>query len=329
MAKWNSPRRRPSYLKRTLPAINKFWGIKGKRKRTKYYPKKGKRPLKMLINGKPIKKGTSAWQTFGGAIRRKGKAIIGKLDRLLADQIRLVNASGQVAVTIGRQTVTNIQYEYNSTDCTAQAAGAAYKVILKSCQSKILLTNNTNQTMFVTLYDWVCRRDSNVAQTPVDYWEDSVAASAAATDPTLLGTTPFDSDLFTSTFKVLKVTKIYLGAGEVCEHVKSIQLNKVYDDAIIAYTIGGNQLFKGITHGTFMVSHGQPVGDDADTDVTLAGTNAEAMYWVASKKFRYQYVQTAQHSFNVDSTLPTGTLTGGAQIMETDGDGANGLVVGS
>lgn len=281
---------------------------------------------------KPYKIGTSAWRSKGGSLfSKKQKPFLKKLEKLLADRIYLENIGFQSALSIGKQTVTELSNEYHQQDINSIVIGNSHKVLLKTCQTKIIITNNVNVTVFITLYDWVARRDMNVAKTPIDYWKDSPASSAATTDVTVFGTSPFDSDLFTSFFKILKVTHIYLGAGESVEHVKYHSPNRNWDAAIHTYAVGGatgGQMFKGLSCGTFMVSHGQPAGDDADTDVTLIGATTDALFHVIAKKYTYTPIENSQHAMDVSGNNLVTAYTGGQEVMETDGDATLGLVAG-
>lgn len=282
---------------------------------------------KRSIFSKPRKVGTSAWISHGGTIRAGKKPFIHKLTKILADKTYLENVGSSINALVGKQVPVLLSEEYSENDIASQLAGAAYRTILRSCVSRTLLTNATNETMFITLYDYVARRDSNVAKTIVDYWKDNKATSAATTDVNIIGTSPFNSDLLTTFHKILKVTKIYLGAGESCEHIKSFRPNRLYDGSLQGYTIGAGQTFKGLTCGTLAVVHGQPVGDSGTSNVTTGGgggTDGD-VYYVNAKTYRFSPLQDNSHSIDVSGNTLVTSVTN-EQIMETDGDGANHAV---
>lgn len=293
-------------------------------KRVKRFTRKRSATKRSLVS-KPRKVGTSAWISYGGTMPKKRNPTLRKMQRMLADKITVNNSGQQGPLTIGKQDTLTLSEEYTQGDILSPDNE---KRILRSCCTRSILTNNTNTTIFLTLYDYVCRRDSNVAKTAVDYWKDNPASGAATTDPAVIGTTPFNAHSFTIFHKILKTTKIYLGAGESIEHIKYIQPNKLYDGSIEIYNASANQRFKGLTHGTIAAYHGQPAGDSADTDVTTAGTTTDALFIVTTKTLKHAVVEDNLTTFTATGGIVT-SFTGHGEIMETDGDAGLSFAVGA
>lgn len=161
-------------------------------------------------------------------------------------------------------------------------------LLLKNCKKTTTFTNQSNGNAYVDIYDLVARRDMGSATSPSTMWtngldqtNDPFNATAAGNGVQLqsfaVGSTPFQSQVFCRYWKVLKVTRLCLGAGETAEHVTKMSPMKKWN--MQWNTSDGTTnptYFRGLTHVTMMVVRGQPT--DLASDSTIGITMPEIVY---------------------------------------------------
>lgn len=130
------------------------------------------------------------------------------------------------------------------------------------------VTNSSNIYWQMTLYDYVARRDaprdSGVTErvTPLHLWAYGFHLSKNTLSPTsnfypwTVKATPFQSQLFTQFYKVVKTTTVWLGPGATHTHVMKNNLNKLFYPQRFSVTKGPLQ---NVTAGTIWTIIGQPV----------------------------------------------------------------------
>lgn len=148
-----------------------------------------------------------------------------------------------------------------------------------SLMQETSITNSSNIYWQMTLYDYVARRDTSSFQggidksTPLHMWSQSLHYSGATLAPTnntypwTVKATPFQAQMFTQFYKVVKTTTVWLGPGATHTHVMKNHLNKLFYPTRFQVTTGNLQ---GVTCGTIWTIIGQPV------EATTAAVGAPA-----------------------------------------------------
>lgn len=195
-------------------------------------------------------------------------------------------AIGFQAVTSERfLTVGQIQELF--TQLTAGGSNTQ-RLYVRQVTSDFLITNATSSNTFIRLYELVARRDfmttttssgalsSAAIWTPEGAFDQGMFDVSASTSncATAIGSTPFQSKLFSDLWKVKRVFNIELGSGRSHKHSTTYNINRFIDESILGTTASRrNQILGGITRAIMIVSYGAPINSDAtDTNVSTAKT---------------------------------------------------------
>jgi len=264
-------------------ATKKLVGAAAKR-----WSKKGSSRPRMFLRVKPVGTGSSqSWYKGGRKARLPGKLLKTLQPARVMNQAtsgRLEGAIGQQAVMSERfLTVGQIQ------DMFAQlttGGSNTQRLYLKKVTGDFLITNATSSNTFVRIYELTARRDFNVTTAssgaltnaiwqPEGAFDQGMFDVSASTSnaATALGSTPFQSGLFTKLWRVNKVYNIELGSGRSHKHSTTYDVNTFVDEIITGKDSGSrrNQILKGISRAIMIIAYGAPVNSDAtDTNVSTA-----------------------------------------------------------
>jgi len=311
-------------------------------KRFKKTSKKSKTFKKKTFRGKssgPTQYGTGHWRSFGKGPsgRKTSRGLIKKLETLLAPNTVLNNDSYQIACTAGSQNSAIISSIYDLYDLFNFNGGQAgtvtstlvgfNKVILKTYSTTINFTNQTNANAKVTFYDLVNRTDAmtnsvSSIQDPLTAWNVDNTGLSSGYDPTVYGATPFDSQLVTKNFKIIKVTEFRLAEGETGEYKIHSPMNKIFDFSKVFQGVGSGTKanlvknqggLKGLTTWTLAVVTGSPT----DNNNTAVNTSLATIDFVTNQRYIWEAVQTQQATIKIDNNLG-----GAAGTVYNQGSGA-------
>lgn len=135
-----------------------------------------------------------------------------------------------------------------------------------SIESDCVITNTTNLLNEMVIYDYVCRNDFKPSSTSnvgaLYAWAAGIpyidfgSNTAQYMKPNMIGATPFNSEIFTQYFKVVKVHKVRLGPGATHTHYHSAHLHR---DMYVSRFRMSTDSVEGLTCGSIYVIKGQPV----------------------------------------------------------------------
>jgi hypothetical protein len=288
----------------------------------------GSTKTKTKLNQKANKTATHHWISYGAGLKHKGKPLPKALSKINAPNTNYVNSVVRIPVPIGQQSAFNLASAYTPYDIAIFNPGvnATFiknsRVFLESCSQKILSTNMTNVNVFMDLYDVECRRDYLNTADPPSVWSTGLVDQNNAALISDVGSTPFASQLFTQLFKVKRITRVILSAGETHEHITYHKADWLWNHEVdgnpAVAAVNGQQGYKGLTNYTFAVSYGAPVNDS--TTKTQISTSAAAIDCVITKQYRYSYMSSNSSNVQVvTNTLPTAfTVAGEVEGQETD-----------
>lgn len=285
------------------------------------------------LKGKPKKTGSKHWLSYGKSYPVGKRPFINKLTKLLAPTFQLLNYAGRVTpATPGVQAITTIDDQYSPYDIanynytqysvvptTGSPTETTTRVILESCTSRSFLTNQSNCPAFIELYDVVSRRDLQAGKSPVDNWTDGITQERNVTGTsTMVSSTPFQSELFTQNWKVVRVTRLNLAVGETAEHIKTSKPMRLWNHAIEGNQFGGGAIHqmgvRNLTTFTIMVVIGAP--DNDSTTKTTVSTGTPSIDWVTSKNYRWTALQNNATWFTGTNNLPA-TYAVGEEVMNS------------
>lgn len=266
------------------------------RKRPKY-PIMKRRSAGLSTRVKPASKGaTSSFYTSGPRLTRKTFGvskmtpiqIYHKVDTGLAQ-----NGSGYQAVwsnSTGTRSDMLQMLDMKPLYMTSLGNTAALKQIyLESYTIRYMMTNTSNTTAYVTLFEMEPRNDHGVFPNTAFSTGIQRLLGTAFTGISY-GMTPFMSKMFTVNFHVKRVYNIEMPPGGTHIHYSNYRINKIYSFEEAAADTG-NEMLKPYTRSMLMVAHGEVVNTkDANRVVTSAPVNINFMY-TEKRRFRFGEVE--------------------------------------
>lgn len=132
----------------------------------------------------------------------------------------------------------------------------AFYINYVDCNTSI--TNATNIVQYMTMYDYICRNDVDTPDV-IGLWDTGMNRSYTTGKETLItsiGATPFMASDLTQYFKIVKSTKVTLGAGATHQHRHRHNVHRTVWPVRFMRTAGA---VEGLTSGTVYVIQGQPV----------------------------------------------------------------------
>lgn len=243
---------------------------------------------KMFVKIKPVGTGSSLSYFKAGQPAKLAGKVLKTIQPLRvmnqATSSRLEGAIGAQAV-MSERFVTVGQIQDLFTQLTAGGSNTQ-RIFMRKVTADFLITNATSSNTFVRLYELTARRDfmtttnssgalsSSAIWTPEGAFDQGMYDVSASTSnaATALGSTPFQSKLFTELWKVNRVYNIELGSGRSHKHMTTYKINRFIDESILGTTASRrNQMLGGITRAVMIVTYGAPVNSDAtDTNVSTA-----------------------------------------------------------
>lgn len=255
--------------------------------------------------------------------------------RLLGEQVMVCNEQTRLTYNANTQATTVLPAPYNISDVgnilaaaataiTASGTSANYKVLLERCNANLMITNQTNDVVRLTLYDCVPRRDIfNASYTPPNNaWVTGDAATSTAPGGgtsayAYVGSTPFQTPAFTRLYKVQKVTTLDLATGGHHTHVIQANPYRLFDKQTYAeMTSGANNGIGYLTAFTMVVAHGYPTNDG--TTKTNVGLAQGALDMVLVKQYKYRMLES---SISTISQLTSNLISPGTESIFIDVSG--------
>lgn len=196
------------------------------------------------------------------------------------------------------------------------------RLVIKSFHKEYSITNNTNATLELDIYDIILKKDlpnsnqclSNgqtytLSPNPEDYWAEGTLASEGQVSgfspppSELLGVFPQDSQFFKDYFKVAQKRVLHMPLGSGHRHTVSLTPNYMLTESIASGT--AIAAYQGLTVFTMFVVRGFPI---TDTDAALVTTSSGTLAMVACERTRYCWVADTRSSgyYSDQLTSPVG-----------------------
>lgn len=312
------------------------------RKASAYRRAGGRRSYrKMLVQhfNTPLGSASSSLWSFG--TRRRLPARVRSMKQLGAPDAYVVNGGFNCNVSQGTQRY----YGFNSVTqghlediCqTAGTQSAFNRVVLENAISTLSLTNITNTSAEIDIFDVIFKRDvpdqiqvqlaSNLytinAGSVPDMINEGINAARTlapgASGSFTIGTNAWDSQIFKEYCTVVKRTRVMLASGSSHRHTGNVNLSK-----IIAQSVAGSvnmEAFKGYTFCTLVRVNGAaayiPSGEEAELG-TASDVTIQAVY---SLRVKYSFIQDVSSNLTVQDILGD-NFTAPAATTRNPGSGA-------
>lgn len=168
------------------------------------------------------------------------------------------------------------------------------KIYFGECVSRLHMKNQTNHVACVVLYDIVPKKtsDGTSQDTPNESWVAGVSQQGMADYVNYPGNSPYESKEFTSRFKVVKSTRLYLEPGEQHEHVFVRRINKVFNSIYFdSMNANAGESVKYLSGFTMAVIYGSIGHSSTDVSTTVSYMPVR-IDWIHHVTAQYQYVGT-------------------------------------
>lgn len=195
---------------------------------------------------------------------------------------------------------------------------ATQNILLKSCTSELMITNQTNDVVHLTLYECVARKDTYNGNyyNPGVAWSQGTFDQGNTTAYLMVGSNPFQTPAFTKFYRVERVIDINLHTGGHHVHRSKSTMNHLmnYEEYQAATSSG---TIRGVSRFTLPVIHGYPSNDS--TTHSQISTTAVAIDMVWKKQYQYYVFDRSTVGFSVSNVLPTSYTVGGEIINDLTG----------
>lgn len=217
---------------------------------------------------------------------------------LTAARSYLIDNSDRIESNNGEQHATYMPYA-DATILTTLATNAGMttesgKFWLGGVSAELMLTNQDSGNSRVTLYDMVCRRDSQETDV-MDQWNDGLTNNKGTSGNTRshrnLNVTPYQSNELCAKWKIMKKTVIQMSAGQSHIHRVKHKINCMINNT----NITDFHYHHGISFVTLIVVHGMPYNDE--TTQTQVAVGDSALDIVCTKKFFYRALENTENYF--------------------------------
>lgn len=159
------------------------------------------------------------------------------------------------------------------------------KVFLEQCTVKLMLTNQEDTNVELTIYEAIAKQDASIGMLAA--WENGLSdeADGVATGGFrrgVVGISPFSSQQYCQFWRTIKKTRIVLGQGQSHSHMINYKPRRVFSAEELQNSDGN---FRNLTYGVMVVQAGMPLHDATNLCATTAPTSI-AMCWTKQIKFK-------------------------------------------
>lgn len=236
--------------------------------------------------------------------------------RTLQRQVRVVNSAASFESTIGTQNAVWLNYA-DPTTLYGMIPSVNDKMILHTIRAEASLVNSSSTNSTLVLYDIVCRKDCNSANTgsPNGAWQVGIDdAGGSSTDYKIIGSIPTESVLFNDYYKIVQRTRISLSPGQMHRHEVTYNPNKVLSGEYLSNVTYG---LAGITCGVMVVQYGMPAHDS--TTATSVTVDVGALDFLNKVSYDWRELENSVTSWSKTNNLATTFAVGEQFVNEAVG----------
>lgn len=353
---------RVSFARKSRLALRRFSRVSGVNLPRLGVGKKTRRRMRDMVRTKKAKKklGHQAIECRAGSesmfkILIPPKGTPAKLASKLSHMSFNVNDKAGLSITAGLQNFAQLgsifnpshcgtmlnqvlkqEFLYNTTITIGATSGniglpTGYQTLgvnYTSCHAEFGMANSSNACVRGIIYDVIQKRDSYLDAN--NHSLDTVNAikygiveqGGATTDYQVVGTRPFDSNLFNQYFKVKRITYFCLSPGQTHYHRVTYKPNKRMNSDVIRTNNQLNVGMGGFTYHCLLQFSGIPVPDNGGA----ATTEQAKLVMVSRYDYKYNYLPNNMSSGVTTNNLST---TVGTNFENTESATATAYAVAS
>lgn len=267
-----------------------------------------------IRQGKIFNEGTAGQYSMYKSVR--GKSYLPKhVEDALAPQSVQNNGAAQLKSPVGKQAVATAFNLWTPPLATNFTGDKITRVLYDTARGDVTINNIYLSNCYMIIYDVIARKDAGQSTIgdPATCWTQGATDESNATAPTIIGSTPWASELFNQFYKVVQVTNVLLSAGGTHVHKVKITPKKVVSAAYAQYSTYG---FQDITYWCMIEIHGAPANDV--TTQTQVGVGAGGINYILDTEQVIKQLQTAKPTITLGNTLIS-AFTVGEQVVNLGG----------
>lgn len=234
----------------------------------------------------------------------------------LQRQVKVYNTAGSFESATGTQAAVWLSFA-DPTSLYGMLPSVNDKMILHSIKAEIAMVNSSSTNSTLMVYDIVCRKDCNSANTgsPNGAWQVGIDdAGGSSTDYKIIGSVPTESVLFNEYYKIVQRTRVSLSPGQMHRHEVSYNPNKVLSGEYLNNVTYG---IAGITIGTMVVQYGMPAHDS--TTSTSVTVDVGALDYITKVSYDWRELENSVTSWTKGNNLATSFAVGEQFVNEAVG----------
>lgn len=233
----------------------------------------------------------------------------------LPPQVLQFNGPGQTKSGIGLQAVSVPVNLFTPTVVLDYTGDKISSALCKRATSDLTINNVYLSNCYIIIYDIFCRKDIGVSaiDTPLAAWQQGATDESATNSYQVLGSTPWQSELFNQFYRVAQTTKVVLAAGGTHVHHIRLYPERLISSAYAEYSEFG---IKDLTYFCMVEIHGSPANDtmtQTQVSVGVGGIN-----WIADSEQTLKQIAKATPTITVAQSLLT-SFTNGEQVVNLGG----------
>lgn len=211
-----------------------------------------------------------------------------------------VQASIQLSI-LNSTNLNSIKLEANAGVATANAL----KLYLGYAKHRLVFKNQSNCVGKVQIYDIVSKYITDTSiDSPIEAWTKGYTDLGLATQPTIIGNTPFNSPEFRRCFNVKSVRTFNVEPGQQHEHTVIHKINRVYNTTVWD-NIGTQASVKGITSWIMVVFQGSLGHETDNTKITYMPMKLD---YVQHTEYNYGFIPYSTPSYTNTNNLSTAVV---------------------
>jgi len=229
-------------------------------------------------------------------------------------QTELLNGNSGKQITNG--TKMSVLTPYDISALTAYTASSVRQPFIKWVKARLIITNCSNANTFVSLYIVKGKGDhQEMLESPQDDWAAGIVATGGVgvLGYQLPGNEPNTSPTFRQKWKVLKKSKLPMGAGETltfdyyhaCNH--KLNQRRIWDavNGTGAITAPGTGAYGPLTRYFMIAAHGAAYPNQSDEPSNDVSTSAVNLAVVLTYTYCSQNFNVSSEASNYTNNLTT------------------------
>lgn len=264
---------------------------------------------------KKMLKGKVRVGTYRGTTKYRNKkkvSWLNKMRKVFPANYSFTNVGARYQNTPGRQEYNVPGYSFDKNDLntfymglipggsSSDKTGRSQRVLVESCHGQIIIRNQTNVQVMLTLYELKCIKSTStdpIGLIGAGYREKF--GSSISDEYGRVGASPTYSNEFNRCWKIVKSFKKTLDAGDVFTHKYYYKLGRTVDPVTFVSGLPGDSAANvvqnyqaGLTRCTMIRQHGIPVNTETGNIVTTSDAAIDVVY---SEKKKYRLIEWTQN----------------------------------